>query len=148
MTETGSAGESLAGKLNALFERVYPAAQGRPYTNKEVAAAIRARGGHISDVYVWQLRKGLRTNPTKDHLEALAGVFGVSPAYFFDQDVSDRTLTDLGILESLRELKPEQVSLRTVLERKGLSPESRRLIQQVIQRCLELEGLAADDEGA
>lgn len=136
--------ESLADKLNALFERAYPASQGRPYTNREAAAMIRAKGGQISDVYIWQLRKGLRTNPTKDHLESLADFFGVSPAYFFEQDVTDRTLSDLSTLETLRRLKPAQVSLRTVLEQEGLSAESRELIQQVIQRCLELEGLTDD----
>jgi len=64
--QDGSDGD-LAGKLNQLFGTGVPDRRG-PSSNAEVAAAIRERGGAISDVYIWQLRKGLRANPTKDHL--------------------------------------------------------------------------------
>jgi hypothetical protein len=45
-----------------------------------------ARGCEPTDpaTYLRQLRKGLRDNPTKRHLEALADFFGVAPIYFFD----------------------------------------------------------------
>jgi transcriptional regulator with XRE-family HTH domain len=138
--------DSLADKLNRLFTTVYPAGRGTPYSNKEVASAIRAAGGAISDVYIWQLRTGRRENPTRDHLAALANFFGVSPAYFFDEDTAARTDADLDTLDRLRQLRPEQVSLRTVLAQQGLSPESQRLIQQLVDRCLELEGKARRDE--
>jgi transcriptional regulator with XRE-family HTH domain len=132
--------DSLADKLNRLFDTVYPAGRGTPYSNKEVAGAIRASGGSISDVYIWQLRTGRRDNPTRDHLAALANFFGVSPAYFFDERAAAQTTADADV-----RLRPEQVSLRSVLASQGLSPESQTLIQQLVDRCLELEGRIRHD---
>jgi transcriptional regulator with XRE-family HTH domain len=137
---------SLAEKLNLLFATVQPGQRDSPYSSKEVAASIRAAGGSISDVYIWQLRTGRRTNPTKEHLEALAAFFGVSPAYFFDDDAARRTIADLETLDKLRRLNVQQVSLRTVLQDQGLSVQSQQIIQQLVDRCLELEGLAGRDE--
>ena len=139
-------GSSFADKLNLLFATVHPASRGTPYSNKEVAAAIREVGGSISDVYIWQLRTSRRTNPTKEHIEALADFFGVNPAYFFHEDAARRTIADLQTLDKLRRLNVQQVSLRTVLQHKGLSPESQEIIQQMVDRCLELEGLTGKDE--
>jgi hypothetical protein len=51
------------------------------------------------------------------------------------------------LLSSLRQLGAKRVALRTVLESAGLSEASQRLVQQVVDRCLELEGLS-DDEAA
>jgi transcriptional regulator with XRE-family HTH domain len=90
------------------------------------------------------LRRGERTNPTMRHLQALAGFFGVAPAYFFDEAVTRRTDRDLELLSSLRQLGAKRVALRTVLESAGLSEASQRLVQQVVDRCLELEGLSDD----
>src|SRR3954466_15817155 len=102
---------SLADRLDLLFRTVPPADRG-PYSNKEVAAAIRERGGSISDVYIWQLRTGRRTNPTKDHLEALAEFFDVDPAYFFDRRQSEEIRRDLLALRAMRNLKVRKVAAR------------------------------------
>ena len=136
---------SFADRLNLLFDTVRPAGRSTPYSNKEVAAAIRDNGGAISDVYIWQLRTGRRRNPTKDHIEGLAAFFGVGPAYFFDDESARHTMADLRTLDALRRLQVQQVSLRTVLAHKGLSAESQQVIQQIVDRCLELEGLAGRD---
>lgn len=140
MTPSGTC-SALGEKLNLLFESIYPAGRG-PYSNQEVATEIRKRGGEISPVYIWQLRKGLRDDPTKRHLESLADFFGLSPAYFFDDAVAATTHGDLARLAKLRQLGVRNVALRTVLEQVGLSEASQRLVQQVVERCLELEGLA------
>jgi hypothetical protein len=64
-----------------------------------VASAIRRRGGPtVSHTYLWQLRRGLRDNPTKQHLEALADFFGVPPSYFFDDAAGPRPEADLELL--------------------------------------------------
>lgn len=136
---------SFAARLNLLYDTVRPAGRDNPYSNKEVAAAVRAAGGSISDVYIWQLRSGRRKNPTKDHIEALAGFFGVSPAYFFDDELARHTIADLRTLDALRRLQVQHVSLRTVLQHKGLSTASQQVIQQMVDRCLELEGLTGPD---
>lgn len=145
MNDTVGGGTSFADRLNLLFDTIRPAGRGASYSNKEVASAIRANGGSISDVYIWQLRTGRRRNPTKDHIEVLAAFFGVSPAYFFDDESARHTIADLETLDTLRRLQVEHVSLRTVLQHKGLSVASQQVIQQLVNRCLELEGLA--DEG-
>jgi transcriptional regulator with XRE-family HTH domain len=141
-------GASFADRLNMLFDVVRPSGREAPYSNKEVAALVRDRGGAISDVYIWQLRTGRRTNPTKDHIESLAAFFGVGAAYFFDDEAAARTTDDLRLLDTLRRMRTEQVSLRTVLTDRGLSPASQEIIHQLVERCAELEGLNdRDDDG-
>src|SRR5262245_58009687 len=68
-------GQTLADKVERLFRTIYPRGRG-PYSLEEVAEAIRRQGGPtISATYIWQLRRGLKDNPTKKHLEALAEFF-------------------------------------------------------------------------
>jgi transcriptional regulator with XRE-family HTH domain len=127
----------LAQKLDHLFRTVHPGTRGE-YSFEEVAAAIRGRGGPtISATYLWQLRKGLRDNPTKKHLEALAAFFGVPPAYFFDDDAARRIEAELALLATLRDTSIRQIALRAV----GLSPESLSALTEMILRVRQLEGL-------
>ncbi|MFC4015242.1 helix-turn-helix domain-containing protein [Nonomuraea purpurea] len=141
----GDGGErTLAAKLNHLFQTVHPRAGGE-YSFEEVAEAIRSRGGPtISATYVWQLRKGIRDNPTKRHLEALAGFFGVPPAYFFDDEATERIDAELELLSALRDAPVRQLALRA----SGLSTKSLETITGMIERIRELEGLPhGDDSG-
>ena len=128
---------TLAEKLNHLFETVHPPS--RPeFSSEDVAESIRARGGPtISATYIWQLRKGIRDNPTKKHLEALADFFGVTPAYFFDEEAAERIEAELELLTALRDAPVRKVALRA----SGLSPQSLRAIAEMIERVRELEGL-------
>jgi len=127
---------SLAQKLDHLFATVRPA-KGE-YTHEEVANAVRERGGPtISATYVWQLRKGLRDNPTKHHIEALAGFFGVPPAYFFDDAAAERIDAELDLLAAMRDSSVRQMALRA----SGLSEESLDTIAEMIERVRKLEGL-------
>src|SRR3954471_14622646 len=119
MPEEIAAG-TLAAKLNHLFGVVRPA-DGDEYTFDEVAESIRTQGGPtISATYLWQLRKGLRDNPTKRHLEALAGFFGVPPAYFFDNEAALRINAERDLLVALRDSPVRQLALRAF----GLSSDS------------------------
>ena len=77
-----------------------------------VAAAIRERGGSISDVYIWQLRTGRRDNPTKEHLEWLADFFDVDPAYFFDRRQAEEIRRDLLTMEAMKNLKVRRMAAR------------------------------------
>jgi transcriptional regulator with XRE-family HTH domain len=129
--------QTLADKLNHLFKTVHPAAAG-PYSNEEVAVAIRDRGGPtISATYIWLLRKGQRDNPTLKHVEALAGFFGVPPAYFFDDDTAAAVNAELELLTAMKDLGVQRVALRVA----GLSPKSLDSIAEMIGRVRELEGL-------
>src|SRR6266487_180714 len=112
MAGTEPALRTLSDKLNHLFLTVHPAGRG-PYSNEEVASAVRDTGGPtVSATYIWQLRKGLRDNPTKKHLEALADFFGVSPAYFFDDAESERIADRLALLAMLRDAGARQLAAR------------------------------------
>lgn len=129
---------TLAGKLDRLFRTVHPADRGE-YTYEEVATAIRDRGVMISHTYVWQLRKGLRDNPTKRHLEALAEFFGVNAAYFLDDDpaTAQRIEEQLELLAALRDSAVRSVALRAA----GLSGPSLEAIHGMIEHARRIEGL-------
>lgn len=127
---------NLADKLNHLFATMKPAGRD-PYTSEEAARAITAAGVPISGSYIWLLRKGQRDNPTLRHLEGLARFFGVPPAYFFDDQVTNAVNEELSLLRALRDVQVQRVALRT----SGLSEKSLKSINEVIARVRELEGL-------
>lgn len=133
--------DTLAGKLEYLFETVRP--RGRDsYTNEEVASEIARRGGPtISASYIWSLRTGKKDNPTKRHLEALAGFFGVSPSYFFSSEDSERIEAELGLLTAMRDADVRAVALRS----SGLSTETLQTIRGFVERARALEGLSDSD---
>lgn len=135
---------SLADKLNRLFATVHPAGRGE-YSPEEVAKAINEAGeGTISPAYVYLLRKGQRDNPTKRHLELLAGFFGVTPAYFFDEEAARRIDSQLELLAAMRDQDVLQVALRA----NGLSTESLRMIVGMIEHTRHLEGLGRQEGDA
>lgn len=130
-------GRTLAEKVDHLFRTVHPGSRDE-YSFEEVASTIRGRGGPtISATYLWQLRKGIRDNPTKKHLEALADFFGVAPAYFFDDDVAARIEAELNLLVALRDGPVRQIALRA----SGLSPDSLTKIAEMVEWVRELERL-------
>ena len=140
MSEAGSpTSRTLAGKIDHLFAVVRPP-KGE-YTHEEVATAIRDAGGPtVSATYIWQLRKGLRDNPTKKHLEALSSFFGVSPACFLDDQAAARVDGELALLSAIRDASVRQIALRA----SGLSTESLETIAEMIERVRKLEGLPDD----
>src|SRR4051795_1411624 len=112
--------ETLAAKVDHPFSTVRPRT-GNEYSFEEVAEAIRAKGGPtISATYLWQLRKGLRDNPTKRHLEALSSFFGVSPSYFFDEDVAAQVDAELELLAAMRDPQVRLLATRAA----GLSADT------------------------
>ncbi|MBF6332434.1 helix-turn-helix domain-containing protein [Nocardia transvalensis] len=135
-------GGSFAEKLNNLFATV-TSAEGREYSNEHVASAITADGVPISQSYIWQLRKGIKDNPTLKHVQALADSFGVPPAYFFDEAVTDQ------VGQRLAELKAEQQRLTEIAEsseaqmmalRAGeLSRKRRRQVMDLLDVVYRLE---------
>jgi len=141
---SGGGGRTLAEKVDHLFKTVHPAGRGE-YSFEEVARSLEAAGGPtVSGTYIWQLRKGIRDNPTKKHLEALAGFFGVPPSYFFDDDASDRIDSELEFLAALRDSDVRRVALRA----KGLSPRSIGALQDMIDHVRQLEGLVDEPPAA
>lgn len=133
---------TLAEKLDQLFQKMHPPDRGE-YTHKEVADGIRQRGGPtVSATYIWQLRRGLKDNPTKKHLEALADFFGVSPSYFFDEESAMRIHAQLALLAAMRDARVRNIALRAA----DLSPETLHAIAEIIERTRQIEGLPEPQE--
>jgi transcriptional regulator with XRE-family HTH domain len=128
---------SFAAKLDHLFKTVHPSGRGE-YSFEEVATELARRGGPtISATYLWQLRKGVRDNPTKKHIEALSDFFGVPAAYFFDDEAAGRIDAELELLSTMRDAGVRGVALRS----SGLSSESLDAVRAVIEQVRRLEGL-------
>lgn len=137
MSEQPSSPGLLAERLEHLFQTVYPKG-GKPYTNVQAADAINAAAGEnvISQGYVWQLRTGYRDNPTRKHLAALAAFFGVSVLYFFEDTDKDAGLAS-EVQLALQDDAVRDVAFRAA----GLSDETLKMVQDMIDRARTLEGL-------
>ncbi|WP_427889186.1 hypothetical protein ACQHIV_38090 [Kribbella sp. GL6] len=131
-----AAGRTLAGKIEQLFD-VVRRPDGAAFTNEEVAHACReATGETFSTTYLWQLRTGKRDNPTKRHLEALAQFFQVPPAYFFDDEQSEKLAEELALLGALRDAGVRAIALRAVT----LSPDGQAVIRDMVDAIARREG--------
>ncbi|MER6316468.1 helix-turn-helix transcriptional regulator [Streptomyces sp. NPDC001581] len=106
---------TLAARLSHLFEVVHPRTRG-PYTDEEVAQAVTDRGGDLSASSIAALRNGGWDDPTSKQLRALAEVFGVPVAFFFDDAVASKVSDDLALLNAFKEAGARKVALRTVAE--------------------------------
>ncbi|WP_410601291.1 XRE family transcriptional regulator [Amycolatopsis sp. lyj-90] len=112
---------TLTDRIDRLFQ-VVRRPNGEQYSHEEVARACReSTGESFSAAYLWQLRTGRRDNPTKRHLEALAGFFQVPPAYFFDDEQGRALAEEVELLGALRNVAVRNLALRAVtLSEEGL----------------------------
>lgn len=126
---------TLAEKLNHLFATVHPPGRGE-FMLDEVADAISQQGETtITAAYLSQLRRGQRTNPSKNVLEALARFFGVSPAYFFNDELAGKIEAELELVVAMRRASVQQIALRAA----DLSEESLHNLAVLIEHWRELE---------
>ncbi len=119
-------------RLRHLFATVHPKGA-KPYSDQAVADAIG-----LSKVYIWQLRTGRRTNPTREHIEALARFFGVAPTYFFDEATQERTDAQLALLAAIRDERVATVAVRAA----GLSPAALDAILGMIDHAHAIDAAA------
>lgn len=133
--EYDGAHPTLAGRLDHLFGH-QSGQRGREPTYREVATEIADRGGPtVSPSYIWQLRTGLKDNPTLKHLEALASYFGVEPAYFFDNATAERVEADRALSTAMKDPAIREVAVAAA----ELSPDSLAMVRSVINRTRALE---------
>ena len=139
MPDAAEKSMTLAAKIDVLFQTVRRPTD-EQFSHEEVAKACRdATGETFSAAYLWQLRTGRRTNPTKRHLEALARFFRVPASYFFDDDKSTAIARELELLAVLRDAEVRSVALRaTTLSREGIGTIS-DMIDVIARRERELE---------
>lgn len=133
--DSDASSRTFAAKLNHLFATVRPA-HGGEASYREVAAAIAEQGGPtISSSYIYQLRSGVRENPTLRHVQALAKYFGVEVAYFTDEEIAERTDAQLATLAAMRDAGVRSIALRA----SHLSPEALGLVSDMIDMASKLE---------
>jgi transcriptional regulator with XRE-family HTH domain len=122
---------SLAEKVDYLFRTVHPKGR-KPFSHPEVAAATGLSTGVLS-----ALRSGKNTNPTKETLERLARFFGVSVAYFFDDQTADQITAQLALAAAMRDAGIAHAATRLI----GLSEGSLDAITSLAEQLRKLEGL-------
>ncbi len=131
----------LTKRMDHLFETVHPKGR-KPYSHQEVADGILETVGPdpdgsapISPSYIWQLRAGMKENPTRRHIALLAAFFDVSPLYFFEGEY------DLGIdqIELARILRDPKV-LALTRAAAGLSDTSLEAATALVQSLHTIEG--------
>lgn len=116
VADDASTNPTLADKINRLFDQIRKP-NGKPYSSAEVAAWCENRTGEsFSRAYMSYLRKGQRTNPTHQHLAAMAAFFDVSPAYFFDDAQSEQISAQIDLALALRRGDVRAVALRDLAE--------------------------------
>ncbi|MFR9806476.1 XRE family transcriptional regulator [Pseudonocardia sp. RS010] len=125
---------TLSEKINYLFEMVRADDGGR-LTSKEAVARIREAGTEISESHLSELRRGVKTNPTIRVLEALAGVFRIPVAYFFqdDRDVVALVDSELELREAMREAKVADIAHRA---HSDLSPQQQTELNRVLAQII------------
>ncbi|MER6776177.1 MULTISPECIES: helix-turn-helix domain-containing protein [unclassified Streptomyces] len=127
----------LAVRLDDLFKTVRP--KGKRWTNAEVAEELKRVNPEIKagGVYLSQLRTGKRSNPSPDLLAALARFFGVSVAYFFDDEVAESVLGETAAIEALRQAGVRSVAMRAA----GMKKEHLLAITAIMDQYRQMQGL-------
>lgn len=127
--------QTLAAKLEHLFATIHPPARGE-FSLQEVCDGIREQGGPgMTTNYLWQLRTGLRDNPSKAHLEALGRFFGIDPKYFLDSDIADQIDRELELIVAMRDTGIRNLALRA----SRLTPEGLKVALSIVEQVGQLE---------
>ncbi|PJE03600.1 MAG: XRE family transcriptional regulator [Mycobacterium sp.] len=131
----------LSIKLNKLFETMRKPSQ-PALSNAAAAEAItRQTGVSISSAYLWQLRQGMKTNPTVAHLRAIAEFFGVTPSYLIDPGIDPKIDEQLNLLAALRDAGVRDLAMRA----SGLTPQAISSLRAMVDHARQLEQLPPVD---
>ncbi|PBA08635.1 helix-turn-helix domain-containing protein [Mycobacterium avium] len=131
----------LSIKLNKLFQTMRKPSE-PTLSNAAAAEAItRQTGVSISAAYLWQLRQGMKNNPTVAHLRAIAEFFGVTPSYLIDPGIDPKIDEQLNLLAALRDAGIRDLALRA----NGLTPEAIDGLRAMVDHARQLERLPPVD---
>lgn len=132
-----TAPQTLAEKLDRCYMTMHPKDR-KPYTYREVAAGMAELGVKVSPSYLWHLRKGERTNPALDVLQAMAKFFHVPAAYFVGEDEEvERIDAQMAVVRAMRHPGVRDVALRAG----ALSPAGLRAMTGVLRELEALQGI-------
>ena len=127
----------LSIKLNKLFDTMRKPSD-PPLSNAAAAEAItRKTGVSISSAYLWQLRTGVKTNPTVTHLRAIAQFFGVAPSYLVDPGIDPEIDAQLNLLQAMRDAGVRDLAMRA----SGLTPQALNSLRAMVDHARQLEQL-------
>lgn len=127
----------LPAKLNKLFDIMHKPNE-RPLSNEVAAERITEKTGvSISGQYLWQLRKGVKTNPTVTHLRAIADFFGVKASYLIDPGIDPDIEKQLDMLALLRDAKVRDLAMRA----SGLTSHAIDSLRAMVDHARNLEHL-------
>lgn len=119
---------SFAARLNELFD-TQTDSTGRRFTTEAIAARCSDLGTPISRAYLFHLRRGARTNPSPDKVEALAAAFGVTKSYFYLQGGDD----SLGEVDAAVRVAMADPRVRTIALRAArLTPDVATVLDGVL----------------
>jgi transcriptional regulator with XRE-family HTH domain len=108
-----------------------------------VSQGIRETFGEtISPSAIQQLRTAINTNPKLRTIKMLAGFFGVPSAYFFNEEVAEKTRAEIRVIAAMQNQGVRRVALRA----NGLSTSSLQMLDAVIDQARRLEGLPGDTD--
>ncbi|RFZ01148.1 Nucleoid-associated protein EspR [Mycobacterium marinum] len=133
----GEGKSELSQKLNKLFE-IMRRPNEPALSHAAAAEAITNKTGvSISPAYLWQLRTGVKTNPTVTHLQAIARYFGVPASYLIDSGIDAEVDAQLNLLQALRDSGVRDLAMRA----SGLTPKAITNIAAMVDHVRQLEHL-------
>ena len=132
----------IARRIDDLFTSARP--QGKQWTNAEVVTELKRASPDlkVGAVYLSQLRNGKRTNPSRELLTALARFFGVSTAYFLDDEVGESVQAELAALHAMRNAGVRAVAMRAA----GMRADNLQAITAIMDQYRQMQGLPAITE--
>ena len=143
--EPSDSSSELSVKLNRLFDVMRKPSEPM-MSNATAAAAIAEQTGvSISATYLWQLRTGAKTNPTDQHLRAIAEFFGVSAYYLIEPGEHPGIDAQLNWIQALRDNGVRGLAMRA----QGLTTQSINSLAAMADQIRQLEQLppVVDDSG-
>lgn len=124
---------SFRENLEYLFDR-RRRPDGRPYSNEEVAAAIRAAGGSITGAYLSALRRDDRGDPRGSYLVWLGRFFRVPAGFFLDPSTNERVRAQLDpVPDAPRPSSSEQRPGVLFRDFSAMSPRGQELLAGIMR---------------
>lgn len=135
---------SVGDRLRELMDKVHPADRG-PFDVQEIAEMTKStQYPPISASYVDALLRGERDNPTVNTIQALAAVFHVPAAYFFDDTTAEEVQANIALTIAVRDSGMADLVNRSA----KLSPAGRRALAGMITSLQNLEDETTDRSSA
>lgn len=127
--------QTFAARLCTLVDTVHPPSRGR-FTQAEIVAGVKELGGDLSQQYLSQLLRGIH-EPSERITRHLAAFFGVTEAYFVDDDEYQRTNDYIALLRHVGDSDVLAVSARAV----DLPAEALERISRAVEKERRRAGL-------